>query len=389
MQFVPVFKMCQVSYRQDRDVQKLLEAKAPLPEGRTLRVIVPVNTEGERLRLTFRNPDAAQEGWIDEASVARCDETGAIDPSTATAVRVGGAGSFAIAAGGSAVSDALRYAVKPGGYLAISVYTQRQPFCGNCFLPYVLQSPPGNHCRENFPDTAFSARGSGTVLDEPRVPYLALVEVLTASASNVAVCFGDSITQQGYWYSVFLRNLYRAYPGTVCALNAGIGGNRLVRDSSPVVGGAFGKAGICRLDEDVLQVPGVTHMIFALGVNDIMHGNTFLDQTPPPSIEEFAAGCRQVAQACRAHGIQTLAFTVYPAALSEDAAYAAALKPLYDGYNCGIRSAGFDSVLELEPLLGESGQQRYKDGLCQEDGLHINAAGGTVLAEAIDLRWFA
>lgn len=389
VQFVPVFKMCQISYRQDRDVQKLLETKAPIPEGRTLRVIVPTNIEGERLRLTFQNPDVVRDGWIDEVTVAQCDETGVIDPSTTTAVRVGGASSFAIAAGGSAVSDEVCYTVKPGAYLAISVYTQRQPFCGNYFLPYVLQSPPGNHCGENFSDTAFSARDSGTILDEPRVPYLALVEAATASEPNVVVCFGDSITQQGYWYSVFLKNLYRAHPGKVCVLNAGIGGNRLVRDSSPVVGGTFGKAGICRLDEDVLQVPGVTHMTFALGVNDVMHGNTFLDQTPPPSIEEFTAGCHQVAQACREHGIQTMAFTVYPATLSENPEYAAVLKPLYDGYNRGIRNAGFDSVLELEPLLGESGQQRYKDGLCQEDGLHINAAGGTVLAEAMDLRWFA
>lgn len=388
MEFVPVFKMCQVSYRQDRNVRKLRAEKRRIPEGRTLRVIVPINIEGERLRLTFHNPDDRQAGWVDEVSVARCDETGVIAPSSAMGVCVGGRKRFAIQAGGSVISDEICCAVYPGEYLAISIYAGAQPFCGNYFLPYVRQSPPGNYCSKNFADTSFSNYDTGTILDEPRVPFLALAEVAAAYRPNVAVCFGDSITQQGYWYSVFLKNLYSAYPGKVCLLNAGIGGNRLVRDSSPAVDGAFGKAGILRLEEDVLCIPGVTHMTFALGVNDVMHGNTYLDQMPPPSAEEFAAGCRRVVQACRKQGVKTMAFTVYPAALSGDPVYAAHLKALYDGYNNGIRDAGFDTVLELEPLLGEPGRQRYRTGLCQEDGLHINAAGGVVLAQAIDLQWF-
>lgn len=389
MQFIPIFEMCQVSFRQDQKVCRLLEDGKAIPEARTIRVVIPINIEGNCLRLTFRNPVVEQAGWIDAVSVACCDEAGIIDPSAAVSVCVGGKSSFAIAAGSSIVSDDIFFVVKPGTYLAISIYTSRQPFCGNCFFPYVQQSPPGNHCEANFPDTSFSVNDSGTVLDGPKVPYLSLVEAATASQPNVVVCFGDSITQQGYWYSVFMKNLYRTYPGKVCVLNAGIGGNRLMRDSSPTVGGKYGDAGISRFEKDVLQIPGVSHITFALGVNDIMHGNTYLDHTPPPSAEEFAAGCHQVAKLCREHGIRTMAFTVYPATLSEDSCRAAVLKPLYDDYNQAIRGAGFDRVLELEPLLGEAGHQRYKAGLCNEDGLHINAAGGVVLAEAINLDWFA
>lgn len=89
-----------------------------------------------------------------------------------------------------------------------------------------------------------------------------------------------------------------------------------------------------------------------------------------------------------------MAFTIYPSTLEfplpagQDLGRRAYLEPFFHAYNQAIRTAGFDRVMELQPILGYKHRLGYRKGLAQSDGLHLNRRGGRLLADAIDADWF-
>ncbi|WP_034263595.1 SGNH/GDSL hydrolase family protein [Actinospica robiniae] len=94
--------------------------------------------------------------------------------------------------------------------------------------------------------------------------------------------FGDSLTNGDGstpgTHNRFTDHLARRLGCSV--LNFGIGGNRLLRNG-------FGAAGLTRFEHDVLGVPGVTHAVVELGVNDLIQAALF-DQ-PLPRLRDLMA----------------------------------------------------------------------------------------------------
>lgn len=361
-----------------------------MPQPRTVRIVMPVNVPGTHVRLRFENTDDEQPAHIDHMMLANCDALGVIDPTTSIAVTIHGQQGVTLAPESSIVSDKLIYHVKAGDYLALSVFAPYPQMCVNSIIPLMHQSAPGDYCDKNFIDedaTPPQVKKMGLHID-PQIPLFTALEIRTESDPNIVVCLGDSITQQGYWYTELQRRLYKELPGQICILNAGVSGNRLLKDSQPQYGKIYGQAGLSRLQKDVLDQPGVTHMVFALGINDLLQGETDMDPELSPTAEQFGAACHEVAQRAQEQGVKTMAFTMYPANLDADPEKAVARELLYHAYNAAIRAAGFDRVVELAPMLGAADHKGYRDGLCQSDGLHLNATGGKALADALDIEWF-
>jgi lysophospholipase L1-like esterase len=352
----------------------------------TTRLVVPVNVNGTALQVRFSNRPARKESRLDEIAVALCNEQGIIEESTGRSVTFRGSNGLVLAAGAEAVSDRIELPVRAGQYLALSLYGARQPHSINSLGRHGIRSRKGNYCTANFvPDTGgyLITKLLKTPMDTI-IPLFRGLDVFTEETPAVISCFGDSITQQCHWYSNLLDRLYRVYPGGAVLLNAGIAGNRLLNDSPQGFGGLFGKAGVNRVEWDSLADHGVTHILFALGINDA--GQTVFpwDKTPPPSADEFARGCRILADKAHARNIKVIALTIYPGNMDKDPA-----NPVKENarlaYNEVIRNGVFDDYLDIEAALKKPDGVGYKDGYAQADGLHLSETGGKALADSIDL----
>ena len=119
-------------------------------------------------------------------------------------------------------------------------------------------------------------------------PYVTLVEVQTSTPTGVVVALGDSITQG----SASTSNAFRGWPDRLAerlaplhwaVVNAGIGGNRLLRYG-------LGPSALARLDRDVLSVPGLKTIILMEGINDIGVGLGNANSTDPVTAEGTGGG---------------------------------------------------------------------------------------------------
>lgn len=390
MKFISICKLCQTPHST---IAALMESRmgqsaaAFRGEPGTTRIVIPVNISGEALRLVFHNADSLP-GELTRVTLAKCDAQGHIETGGVQEV----VHDLSLAPGAQVYTAPIAFSLYAGEYLAVSVYCRSFQFSMAGIDPMMLESPAGDFCGENFESvdrtpTALKAQGQRHY---PQIPLLSGVEVYTASNPRVVVCLGDSITQQGHWFTVLQKRLYKEYPGGAVLLNAGITGNRLLRDCAPRLGGLFGDAGVNRLRRDVLEVPGVSHMILALGVNDIMHADgkmAMVDPAPVPTPEAFFQACREIVRQTAERGIAVTALTLYPARLSEKAEKRKEFQTLRREMNAAIEAVGFAHVLHTEEILGTKDGEDYRPGLCRPDYLHLNEAGGEVLGKAFPLEW--
>jgi len=200
----------------------------------------------------------------------------------------------------------------------------------------------------------------------------------------VVVAFGDSLTDG----SGTTPGAHRRYPDHlsrrlgVPVLNLGIGGNRLLFNG-------FGPAGLLRFQPDALSVPGVTHVIVALGIND-------LGLPPPPGrsrpdADELISGLRTLARLAREAGVVPIGATLPP--------YAGAASPGYyseegdlvrTAVNDWIRTTSeYRACLDIDAAVRDPERPAYiRPDLHCGDGLHPNDAGAEAMAHAVDLGAF-
>lgn len=199
------------------------------------------------------------------------------------------------------------------------------------------------------------------------------------------VAFGDSLTE-GIGTTAGAN---RRYPDVLSGrlgstvLNVGIGGNRLLRDG-------YGQAGLLRFQRDVLDVPGATHVIIALGTNDI--GLATAHDTPQPGAAQLIEGLGSLAQRARAAGLVPVGATlpptgdtIYPGFHTEAGA------KIRVAVNEWVRAtADFAGVLDMDLAVRDPARPtHYLPAFDSGDHLHPNDAGAAAFAHQIDLAVFA
>jgi lysophospholipase L1-like esterase len=257
-----------------------------------------------------------------------------------------------------------------------------------------------------------SAPGSGSLgksEDEAAFPYstaswffLDAVEMMAPANSFAIVAFGDSITDgtastmngDDRWPDVLSRRLHAIHGNRVAVVNAGIGGNQVAGPPTygpdkPFPGGPSAKA---RIDRDVLELSGVTHMIWLEGINDFSkNGNA--------PLEKVQDGMKEVVARIRAKRpeIRVIGATVVSALGSSSAAHGF---PEQDGkrkaLNEFIRTSGlFDGVIDFDKATLDEKSGGLKPEFVPEsttggpgDKLHPNRAGYLAMGMAIDLELF-
>jgi lysophospholipase L1-like esterase len=202
------------------------------------------------------------------------------------------------------------------------------------------------------------------------------------------VAFGDSITD-GAASSLDANNRYpdelaERLRGRHGVLNAGIGGNRVLNDSS-----CFGEAAVRRFERDVLGRPDVRTVIVLEGINDI-HASDIefecFEPNPVVAASELIEGHRTLIRQAHARGVRAIGATVMP--YKGSFAYTERGEAVRDALNTWIRTSGeYDGVVDLDRALASSDDPdviaaAYDSG----DRLHPNDAGYHAMAAAVDLR---
>lgn len=307
---------------------------------------------------------------IASASVSPAGPIGFTAAGRSVAILFGRASALRIEANGSIVSDAARLPVRAGEDLLVTVTTKAPTTDIVNNAGFLSQYSP--------------AGGGDPVVSKSRPPF-SLIEVLNSQAPCTIVTLGDSITEgaisseQGWrgWPGRLAQRLIEASPLHHCGVvNMGISGNRLLTAGR-------GPSAIDRLTRDVLSVPGATHLIVMIGVNDIRRSGE-----GSVTAADLIAGYQRVIAIARSRGLKVIGGTMTPGLGLKYTG--AALVALHSQANDWIRkSDAFDGVIDFEAALRAPGAKaKLRPEFDSGDGLHPNDAGQTAMASAIPLTLF-
>lgn len=348
------------------------------PSNVTIRQLARVSAAGKRIRLRFTNEGGSDVLPLGAVHVGLAGPDGSVMAGSDRVVTFDGLRTVSIPAGAPLISDPVDLAVKALDRLVISSYL------------------PGTAARTGHTLLQYVSGTTGDQTGAPQLPAQHLarltalvseIDVDAATAANVVVTFGDSITDG----ATSTANAFRSYPdrlaerlapaGKWAVVNVGIGGNRLLR---------YGTApnALARFDRDVLSVPGVKAIILLEGINDIGQGFKTSGVPDPVSLEALIAADKQIIQRAHDHGIKVIGALLTP---YQGAGYASpAGEQVRTGLNNWIKTRGaFDGVVDFATATADPANPlAFRPDYNITDKLHPNDAGYQAMANAIDLALF-
>ncbi|WP_442679590.1 SGNH/GDSL hydrolase family protein [Sphingomonas sp. ASY06-1R] len=346
----------------------------------TIRQIVRISATGDAVRLRLTNENGVEPLSLGSVHVGLAGPDGAIVPGSDRAVTFAGHEGVVVPAGAPLLSDAIPLPVKALDRLAISTYTpDRLAVRGARTLFHYVAGTAGNQTSAaRLPDVRL-ARAPALVSE---------VEVAAAKPTQAIVALGDSITEG----SGSTANAFRGWPDRLAerlaarpgkarwsVVNAGIGGNRLLRHGS-------GPSALARFDRDVLSVPGVKVLILMEGINDIGRGFMTIGSVEPAPADALQAAQRQIVDRAHAHGIRVIGVTLTP---YKGAGYWAEKgEATRQAMNAWIRTSGtFDGVIDFAAVVADKNDPLSFDPRFNDtDHLHPNDAGYRAMGDAVDLK---
>jgi lysophospholipase L1-like esterase len=345
----------------------------------TLRQVIHLHRGAPALRIHISNRFGEHELHLDATRAALHLGVGRIEMSTDTPVTFSGNKELNVAPGRTAVSDPIALRIPDDSEIAVSIYL-RNPAGPAAHHQSALQT---GYIIDGDATTA-ETLDAGLAEETTSLYWICGVDIEAAETARPLIAvFGDSLTNgDGSTpgaHKRFPDQLARRLGSTV--LNLGISGNRLLRDG-------FGRSGLARFERDVLAVPGVTHVVIELGINDLVHAGAF--NQPIPRADELIDGLRTLAHRARATGIVPVAATltpyrdtVYPKAFS------GAGEQVREQLNAWIRGAQeFRAVLDIDALMQDPRRPGFLNPAYDKgDHLHPNDDGHRVIAEAFDPAW--
>ena len=353
----------------------------------TFRQVVRVSIGGRTLRVRFSNEFGRAPLTLVAARIARATGGSAIDRATDRALTFGGRPATAIPEGAALLSDPIEFDLPPLSILAVTIYLRGAP-------PEVTGHPGSR---------TTSYLHAGNVVSAPALPggvpvdhwyFVSRIDVRAPGGAGAVAILGDSITDgrgsttngNDRWPDVLARRL-QSSPETdkVGVLNAGIGGNRLLRDG-------LGPHALARLDRDVLAQPGVCWLIAFEGINDIgTAAGARAKGESAATADDIIGAYQQIIERARARGIRVYGATIMP---FEGFSYAGYFTPDSEAdrlkVNEWIRtSRRFDAVIDFDALTRDPERPaRLSAAVDGGDHLHPSAAGYRIMGEAVDLELF-
>jgi lysophospholipase L1-like esterase len=343
----------------------------------TLRQVVRVSLGGRQLRVRFSNEFGTEPITLTAARIAKPGAGGgAILPETERALTFQGKPAVTILPSALTVSDALAFDLPPLSALAVTLHTRTST--------RDITGHPGSRCTSYLRDgSQVSAPDLSSATKVDHWYFLSGVEVPAAPGAAAVVTLGDSITDgrgshtngDGRWPDYLARRLQanRATRDRVAVLNAGIGGNAVIR-------GGLGPSALTRLDRDVLAQAGVRWLILFEGINDL--------GTRSASGPEMIAAYKQIIARAKARGLLVYGATLLPC--GQSFYFTPELEAARQEINTWVRNGNaFDAVIDLDAALRDPNDPKSLSAAAQSpDHLHPSGLGYKILADAIDLKLF-
>ena len=345
----------------------------------TLRQVLRSSLGGERVRLVISNEYGTLP--LKVGALAVHTEAGG----RAVPVRFQDRPDITIAPGARVISDAVALPVRAGDRLVADLYLPEAAMVAGFHwdAQETTQVLPGN------------ATGRRDVRAVQTLATRAFVAELLVAASRppqTVLAIGDSITD-GNGSSIGLDQRWpdhlarRLAPQGVAVLNAGIAGNRLLRDG-------WGESALARFERDVLRHPGVRAVVVLLGTNDIgFPGSPFAPEEAPVSLDALTGAFRQLVAQAHARNVRVVAGTIPPFEHALEGTplqghYSPEKEAVRQSLNVWIRGAGaFDGVVDFDAVLRDpSHPSRLDPALDSGDHLHPGDAGYRRMAEAVDVQ---
>lgn len=356
-------------------------------DDQTVRNVVHLAAGGEEIRIELSNAYGEVPLHVGAATVAVRTSGGGIDPSTLRRVEFGGRASAVIPEGALLVSDPIALTVGAGADLAVSIHfpvptgpvTWHQNAAATSYL-----SSAGDHTAD-VDASAYQPVESWFFLSE--------VAVSGSTSRGAVVAFGDSITE-GYRTTTDADHRYTDYLNTelsaippgkrLTALNAGIGGNRLLTNSYGTT--RVHESAQSRFVRDVVGSTGVTTVIATFGTNDLASYGGNADGGVATA-DDLIRGMKNLINQAHANGLRIMVGTILP--FGGTNVYSERTEQVRTDYNTWVRMSGEpDAIADFDAALRDpEDPTRIADGLHSGDRTHPSDAGARAMAEAVDLAW--
>jgi lysophospholipase L1-like esterase len=371
-----------------------VDNKSPLlgAADTTLRQIVHVSIGGALARVELSNEFGTEPLTIGAAHLALAGANlGDIALTSANALTFNGSPTVIIPPGAMVVSDPAGITFPAAADLVVSILLPAQPLThltqhNSAYQTNVIA--PGNVVGKASIDP--KTEGNKTTASWY---FLKGIDVLAPATTSAVVAFGDSITDgtastpnlNGRWPDVLARRL-NANKDTkdknaIAVLNEGIGGNRVLHDTT-------GPSALARFDRDVLSQSGVKYLIILESINDIGHSFDLVKPYDPITAEDLIQGFVQLVDRAHMHGIQVFLATATPYVGAKYASPAG--EQCRQAVNQWIRTNHLaDGFIDFDQATRDSANPgAFAAAFDHGDHLHPNDAGLKAMGDAIDLKLF-
>ena len=379
-------------------------AATPNMNGRSVRMILVPSIAGSGVRVKIENTMGEAPVVFSAATIGIAGAGAAVRDNTMTRLTFDGQPGLTLAPGSGAYSDPVPFKVAAFEKLSLSLDVQSASDISTHHVGLRINwSAPGARATDSS-SIGFEPLPEIPPLNSGQWPYywVAALDVQSNDAAGSIVLFADSITDgrcstrddkgivqpnlDQRWGDVLAarlaarakseRNFHKAI-----AISS-ISGNR-------VLGRGNGPSAFERLERDVLDRAGVTHVVFFMGSNDIASNFT---------AAQVIAGTQQLIALMRSRGIKIIGVTVIPRGRpAPTPGWTAATEKQRLVLNDWIRTqANFDGIIDFDALMKDAPIVKQADGSQSPampaawncDGTHPNAAGYKAMGEFVDLNLF-
>ena len=347
----------------------------------TLRQIVRVSIGGGVVRLRFSNAFSKSPVELKSVAIAQSLEGSSVDVSTQKTLKFNNNPGIIMAPGGEAFSDPVKFNLKPGSRLAVTIHFGKTS-------PDVTGHPGSRTTSFILSGNNISSSGFAGAVKTDHWYVIQGIDVQGNKNSKTIAVLGNSITdgrgsgtnKQNRWTDILSARLLEN-PDTknTGVLNLGIGGNCVVR-------GGLGPTALERFDRDILSQSNVRWLIILEGINDIGSAKTQVEADKIAA--ELIAAYDEMINKAHAKGILVYGATILPFAGSfYDTPYRQTAR---DAVNEWIRnSRRFDAVLDFDKIMrNPENVKTILTDMHDGDFLHPNQAGYRRMGENVNLGLF-
>lgn len=362
-------------------------APLALPEssslaGRTFRFIVPSSIDGKALRIRISNQFGSSSLDLKSVKIALQKNREQIISGSEKPIFFGGKNCISIPKEKTIISDTVSFPVSKTSNIAISFFISSAPHTATIH-PLGFQ-------------TSFELKEAATPNTEETESYYFLtgVDALTEHKNSAVAILGDSITdgvgstpnKNNSWVSLLTKFANQQDGIGLAVANQGIAGNRVLHDT-------FGPRGIKRIDQEILTLPGLTHLVLFEGINDILISdlpkNAFDPEvhTDPVTVKQIIEGYISIIEKSKKRGLAVIGCTLLP--YGQSGFYTEGGEQKREELNHWIRTSGaFDNVIDFDKILQDPKDPKRILPRYSTDGLHPNEEGHKKMAESISISIF-